>query len=190
MIAFEQVVARVLEQDGYWTRTSFKVQLTPAQKAKIGRTSSPRWEIDVLAYRPGTNDLLVVECKSYLDSRGVLVAAVDGSNPVAGKRFKLFNDPVLRKEVLSALVKQLKLPAKPTVTLCLAAGRIATEKDLTALLGHFAAKKWRLITRADLRDGLKLIGEAGYENDQVSIVAKLMSDEPRRRVVRRTMPSL
>lgn len=51
MDAFESIVAWVLEQEGYWVRTSYKVNLTKSEKRNIGRPSSPRWEIDMLAVR-------------------------------------------------------------------------------------------------------------------------------------------
>jgi hypothetical protein len=47
--AFEQVIAELLWRNGYWVQTSFKVELTKLEKIKIGRPSSPRWEIDIVA---------------------------------------------------------------------------------------------------------------------------------------------
>jgi hypothetical protein len=48
MDAFEQVVAEILWTNGHWTQTSYKVSLTKEEKRRIGRASSPRWDIDVL----------------------------------------------------------------------------------------------------------------------------------------------
>jgi hypothetical protein len=48
--AFEQVVRDILWLHCYWDRTSVKVNLTRQDKLRIGRASSPRWEIDVVAY--------------------------------------------------------------------------------------------------------------------------------------------
>ncbi|MFH1923025.1 MAG: hypothetical protein ABIP48_24440, partial [Planctomycetota bacterium] len=61
MDAFESVIASILDRQGFWTRTEVKVELTKQEKRDIGRPSSPRWEIDVVAYQPGTNELRVVE---------------------------------------------------------------------------------------------------------------------------------
>src|SRR4026208_1937389 len=107
MDAFESVVAALLERKGYWTRTSVKVNLTQEEKREIKRPSSPRWEIDVVAYKASTNSLLVVECKSYLNSYGVKFAAFDGGSGVDASRFKLFNDKVLRKVVFNRLSMEL-----------------------------------------------------------------------------------
>jgi hypothetical protein len=51
MDAFENVMALLLRRHGCWTATSVKVELTKEQKVAIGRPSSPRWEIDLLAYK-------------------------------------------------------------------------------------------------------------------------------------------
>jgi hypothetical protein len=77
MDAFEQVVSEILWRDGFWVRSSVKVELTPEDKKAIGRTTSPRWELDVVAYRPSDNVLRIVECKSYLDNPGVGVDWID-----------------------------------------------------------------------------------------------------------------
>lgn len=55
MDAFEQIVAMLLDRDGYWTQTSHKVELTKAETVKIGTPSCPRWELDVIAYKPESN---------------------------------------------------------------------------------------------------------------------------------------
>lgn len=78
MDAFEQVVAEILWTQGYWVRTSVKVNLTKAEKMHIDRSTSPRWELDVVAYSAQTNVINVVECKSYFKlagrpSRGIYI---------------------------------------------------------------------------------------------------------------------
>jgi len=132
--AFERVVVSLLEREGFWVRSSFKVELTKDEKVNIGRPSSPRWELDVVGYRARDNELRVVECKSYLDSRGVAMAAFDGSNPKAAKRFKLFAEPQTRAVVLRRLEEQLlalgAIRPGPRITLCLAAGRIVSSADV------------------------------------------------------------
>jgi hypothetical protein len=70
MDAFEQLVSEILSMDGYWVRTSVKVDRTKPEKVLIGRPSSPRWELDIVAYSGRDNLLRLVEYKSYLDSRG------------------------------------------------------------------------------------------------------------------------
>jgi hypothetical protein len=92
MDAFESLIASLLEREGFWVRSGVKVELTKEEKRIIGRPSSPRWELDLVAYKGGINELRVVECKSYLDSRGVSIQAVDGSDDRYASRFKLFKE--------------------------------------------------------------------------------------------------
>lgn len=178
MDAFEQVVAEILWREGYWVRTSVKVELTKEEKRAIDLPSSPRWELDVVAYKPSQNQLLAVECKSYLDSPGVKLHGFDGSNDKAATRFKLFNKPKLREVVFDRLRKQFEetgscLP-NATVKLCLACGRIATDIDREGLRKHFDEQGWELWDETWLRDRLKHMSTGGYENQISAVVAKLI----------------
>ena len=180
MDAFEQLVSEILWMEGYWVRTSVKVKLTPAEKRQIGRASSPRWELDIVAYSARDNVLKVIECKSYLDSRGVKLHAFDGSNDKSAKRFKLFTENKLRRIVL----KRLRLQFAETgacrtnseVKLCLASGRIATDTDRTGLHKHFAKKGWELWDEDWLRERIKRMADPkeSYENQVSAVVAKLL----------------
>lgn len=177
MQAYELLVAALLEREGYWVKGSFKVKLTKEDKHKIGRPSSPRWEIDVVAYRPGDRQLLAVECKSYFDSRGVTYEAVaKGSKD--DTRYKLFVDENLREVVLGRLVLQLhedkSIAPDSTVRLCLAAGRIATNADRTSLKTYFDQNGWLLLDETWARDGLRHLAEGGYENSVAAVAAKLL----------------
>ncbi len=132
MDAFEQVVAEILWREGYWVRTSFKVELTKEEKRLIGRASTPRWEIDVVAFNAQRNEIKAIECKSYMDSRGVKFIGFDPSSSESS-RYKLFNDNNLREIVFGRLRTQLaeKGMCTPTtiVKLCLACGRVASSDD-------------------------------------------------------------
>src|SRR5882724_12874486 len=105
MDAFESLVSMLLRHQGFWTTPSFKVELTKEEKRQIGRFSCPRWEIDLVAYKGSTNEILAVECKSFLDSTGVTFR--NGQfEPI--ERYKLFTDSNLRSVVLDRLVKQVQ----------------------------------------------------------------------------------
>src|SRR5262245_50181400 len=105
MQSFESLIAMLLTHEGYWTATSVKVNLTKEDKQRIGRASCPRWEIDVLGYRAKSNELLVVECKSLLDSTGVLFQS--GKFVSKNNRYKLFSEPRTREVVCARLTEQL-----------------------------------------------------------------------------------
>jgi len=178
MDAFEQVVSEILWMEGYWVRTSVKVDLTKEEKVRIGRPSSPRWELDIVGYSGRDNVLRVVECKSYLDSRGVVFRAFDGSDAKSAERYKLFSDDNLRSVVFDRLRIQLAdcgaCAPDAAVNLCLACGRIATTADRDGLHRHFAAKGWELWDERWLRDRLQKMAEGGYENQVSAVVAKLL----------------
>lgn len=176
MDAFESLISMLLRHNGYWTIPSFKVELTKDEKQEIGRFSSPRWEIDLVAYKGSTNEVLAIECKSFLDSRGVVFQAGE-FKPI--KRYKLFTDPTLRKVVLKRLAKQLvetgACASKPRVTLCLAAGKIAGGTVMaTALKGHCNQMGWTLFDDAWILKRLTTASESGYENDVAFVVSKLL----------------
>jgi hypothetical protein len=175
MDAFEQVVSEILWHQGYWVRTSVKVELTKEEKRTIGRPSSPRWEIDVVAYSARENMLRLVECKSYLDSPGVKQSGFDGSDP---SRYKLFNEPALREAVFSRIASQLydsgACALNPTIKLCLACGKIASESHRAYLLTHFKAQGWELWDEHWLQTSLISLAKGKYENQVSSVVAKLL----------------
>ena len=108
MDAFEIIIGRIFEHRGYWVKCGFKVERTKSEKRRIGLPNAPRWEIDLLAYKSATNELLVIECKSFLYGPGVRYAAVVRSDHRSSDRYKLFNNELLRQVVLNRLVKQLE----------------------------------------------------------------------------------
>jgi hypothetical protein len=176
MDAFEQLVSEILWMDGYWVRTSVKVELTKEEKRIIKRPSSPRWELDIVAYNGRNNLLRVVECKSYLDSLGVQAKGFDATSDNA-VRYKLFNDPMLREVIFRRLQLQFfeagLCPADPTVRLCLACGKIK-ESGRTAIRQIFAEQDWDLWDEAWLREWLARMAATGYENQISAVVSKLL----------------
>ncbi|HLZ11415.1 MAG TPA: hypothetical protein VKP58_02405 [Candidatus Acidoferrum sp.] len=181
MDAFEQVVSEILLFEGYWVRTSVKVELTPRDKRAIGRPNAPRWELDIVAYNVRDNLLRVVECKGYLYSRGVTFASLDGTSEGSAKRFKLFVDSHLRKVVFGRLCKQFTKSGacrpKPRVKLCLACGHIATDHDREKLKNHFTKRGWELLDERWLKGKLYEMAENCYENKVPIVVTKLVEDQ-------------
>jgi hypothetical protein len=177
MDAFEQVIAGLLFQEGYWVNQSFKVELTKEEKKEIGRPSSPRWEVDLLAYCGTSNELLVVECKSYLDSGGVTAAHITEGNK-AKSRYKLFVDKKLREVVfrrLAAQTHELGLtPAGLKPRLALAAGKIRNEKDMEMLTKHFQDMGWKLFDPHWIVSHLLSSADESYFDSIPHVVSKLI----------------
>jgi hypothetical protein len=178
MDAFEQLVSEILWMEGYWVRTSVKVELTKEEKRQIDRPSSPRWELDIVAYRGRDNLLRVIECKSYLDSRGVVLSGFAGGEGRSAERYKLFTDERLRTVVFNRLRLQFAESGacgpNADVKLCLACGRIATDADRAGLHKHFAERGWELWDEPWLREHLKRMSGRSYENQVSAVVAKLL----------------
>jgi hypothetical protein len=156
--------------------------LTPEDKQSAGvspKRSSE--EIDVVAYSGRKNLLQVVECKSWIHSRGVTLAAFDGAgvpfNKKDGQHFQLFNKPKLREIVFARLREQFVASgacrSNANIKLCLASAHIV-DGHRNELRQHFAEKGWELWDEAWLEEQLKLMSERGYENQVSAVVAKLL----------------
>ena len=183
MDSFEALVALLLEREGLWVRSGVKVELTKEEKRRIKRPASPRWELDLVAYKATTNEVRIVECKSFLDSPGVNIGGFDGSRPQDISRYKLFHERVLLKTVVGRLVAQLEAAgacrASPKVVLCLAAGKIRSDRDRAALRAHFAKRGWHLYDDAWIIQRVRQMASSGYEDNVAAVVAKLIERAPK-----------
>ena len=179
MDAFESIIASLLWEEGYWTTIGYKVNLSKEQKVELGKHSMPRPEIDIVAYRASDNQLLWVECKSYLDSTGVKIKHLNGEDKKGAQRYKVFTWPAYRQLVTSELLKQLeketRIRPNPTINYCLVTGKIATDKDREALHQFFDENEWLLYDEYWVKERLEKLAAKGYENDVAVIVAKLFS---------------
>lgn len=165
----------LLRRDGYWTATSVKVDLTKEEKRLIGKASSPRWEIDVVAYKGSVNEILAVECKSFLDSIGVKFCNGQFDPETT---YKLFCNEMLRDTVLNRLKLQLSesgaCAKNPRAQLCMAVGHIASRTDRIELKRYFEMHGWRLFDEAWINEKLHDAADTSFENDIAHVVAKLL----------------
>jgi hypothetical protein len=180
MDAFEQLVAEILWDEGYWVQTSVKVRLTPAEKAAIGRPSAPAWELDVVGYRGATNTLIVIECKSFLDSTGVTFDELQPADGTSKGRYKLFCEPNLRKIILGRLAHQCADAGlcQPGVNpiLGMAVGKFK-KGHAERIRSLFTTQGWTLFDPDWLREKLKRLSTRSYQNQVSSVVAKLLLRE-------------
>lgn len=161
----------------YWVTQSYRVALTREEKSAVGKPSLPRLELDVLAYKPSDNEVLVVECKSYLYSQGVKYSDVVAKAAQKASRYKLFVDAHLRQTVFSRLKEQLYKQGmcneRTKLQLCLAVGKFYSQ-DESRLVGHFKQQGWRIFTPDWLCDQLLHAADEGYENDSACVVSRLL----------------
>jgi len=176
MDAFEELVAEVLRADGYWVHQGYKIDLSPEDKRALGNPSMPRPELDLVAYKAGTGELLSLECKSYFDSGGVHTRDLlpGGRN---AQRYKMFVNAELRETVLRRLAEQLvkggTVAGNPTPKLGLIYGH-ATAANTKILKSRFEANGWRLYGPEWLRIQLQRMALRSYDNQIASVVAKLL----------------
>lgn len=140
---FENIIKRLIEQDGYWVRQSVRVNLTKPEKVAIGKHSIPRPEIDIVGYKARCNELLIIEVKSYLDNPGVKYHELNQEYEIPDGRFKLFTCKNYRDIVFRRLVSDLfdygMIASTPDIRFGLAAGKIYA-KDESKLVEHFREK--------------------------------------------------
>ena len=176
MDAFEDIIAGLFRQKGYWTRQNYKIRLTVEEKRAVGKPSMPRPEIDILAYKPATNVLLWVECKSYLDSPGVRMSSFMGQDAIGSSLYKVFTNANYRQIAEKRLITQtleegLVLPGV-SLQYALVAGRIYSG-DNNLLHKHFELQGWLLFDSAWIKERLRELATLGYEDDVAVTVAKL-----------------
>jgi hypothetical protein len=174
---FENIVATLLEADGYWVRGSFKVDVTKEEKKQIGKHTIPRPEIDLLALRVQTNQVIAFEAKSYLDSSGVKLFDLQQEHEVPEGRYKLFTSKRYRDIVLSRLLEDLiskgMANKKTTIRLGLAAGRVYRQES-TQIRQFMNQNSWIFWSPEDIKERVTQLAQHGYENNAAMITAKIL----------------
>lgn len=175
---FEGIIKTLLEHDGYWVRQSFKVNLTKQEKRDIGKHSIPRPEIDILAFKPKENIVLVLEAKSFLDSPGVDVEKLKEKYEIPTGRYKLFTCAKYRKIVFSRLKKDLRASGmadgKTKLILGLAAGNVYKSKS-DEIKKLFNKNKWFFLSPEEIKEKVSALALKGYENEPAVITAKILN---------------
>ena len=203
MEAFESLCEILLRQVGYWVIPGIYVGLSQHDKDSLDETialpslgqrvfkSFPRTQLDLVAYKPAKNELLIIECKSFLDSSGIATgsfpyfrsAAVNqpASKKEVGrfKQYKLFQHPeyfaAVSKQLISNLTSMgmLSQTSVPSVHLMLACGRLA-DASSTQIRNEFRIRGWRFAGPRIIVRGLSRLRNLGYHNDPIVMTAKLL----------------
>jgi len=177
MNAFENIVRRYLEEEGYWVKQSVKVHISKEDKVAIGTYSMPTPEIDLVALNVERNELLLIEVKSFLDSYGVWLEAVTGKEIEAGKRYKLFTNSTFRKSITKTLkeeyIKRGLINENTQIKYALAAGNIYSDNE-RAIAEYFKKNGWILFTPNQIKEHVKKLAGKGWEDDLVTMAAKLI----------------
>ena len=177
MNAFESIVGRCLEEEGYWVRHSVKVGISKQEKRAIGSFSMPTPEIDIVALSVKKNELLLLEVKSLLGSYGVHFEAISGKDTKDAERYKLFTNSRFRQIVTRQLKKEYLdqglIGQDTTIRYGLAAGHIHSGDELK-IMDYFSKKGWILFTPAQIKEKVRGLSEKGWEDDLVTMTSKLI----------------
>ncbi len=177
MDSFEGLISTLLEAEGYWTRRSFKVNVTKAEKVAIGNHSMPRPEIDVLALNFKENHVIAMEVKSYLDSPGVKLADLRASHHKPEGRYKLFTSAHYRNVVFQRLHQDLiqcgMADETTTISLGLAMGKVYQGRA-AEVRAHLTAQGFIYWSPEDIREKVSALAKRPYENDSAIMVAKVL----------------
>lgn len=177
MDSFEGLISTLLEAEGYWTRRSFKVNVTKDEKKAIGNHSIPRPEIDVLAMSHARNEVIAMEVKSYLDSPGLRPEELQASHVKPEGRYKLFTSANYRGIVLARLHQDLidcgMADAKTNIRLGLAMGKVYQGRTAD-VRQHLDAQKFIFWSPEDIKEKVTALAKRDYENDPAIMVAKVL----------------
>jgi len=183
MNAFEQIIARYLEEEGYWVRQSVKVhEITKEDKRNLNNYSMPTPEMDIVALNVKENRLLVVEVKSLLDSYGVWYDAVCGRDREKyTKRYRLFWDSKFRGIITERLrqeyLKRGLINENTKISYALAAGKIHPLSDEARIRDYFSEQgDWVLFSPEDIKVKIRRFSEKGWEDDLIVMTAKLTKE--------------
>jgi len=177
MEALETIMSQLLEEDNFWVQKSIKVNLTKREKIKIGKPTTPRPEIDLIAYNQKANTLYLLEVKSYLDSLGVQIKDLKATNDTQKGRYKLLTSRKYRETVSKRLSKDLiakgLINKRTKISYGLIAGHVYRnqEQELKALIEK---KKWLFIGPSEIKEKIIKLAGKGYENNEITIATKIL----------------
>lgn len=180
MDAFENIIGQLLIDDKYWVRHSVKINLTAEEKRKINKPSTPRPEIDIVAYDVMADTVYLLEVKSYLDSPGVRLKEVAIEQKEQSGRYKLLTAKKYREVLSNRLMKDLHesghITNRTEVSFGLIAGKIYRNQEIE-MQKYFDQRGWLFWGPSIIREKIGGLAENRYENNAVTIAAKILLRE-------------
>jgi hypothetical protein len=133
----------------------------------------------VIAYKPSTNEILVIACKSYLDSPGVMLAGFMGKKIATKDVYKLFNRARLREGSArnadrATPSRRPACPLRARGARSVVANGWSTRKMSPKCGRSLQRKDGPSSDRAKVAFGLRAFADRGYENDVVTFVTKIL----------------
>ncbi len=170
--AFEEIVAVLLEADGYWVKRNVKFRMPASSDLRLEPLSI---ELDVVALRPtDPSEVLIVECKAYARSGGVdwTTFGLPRNGSARQHRYKLFWDVVRRDRIVTYLKNATITPDIPHI-FCLASAATAAGSH-TPILNYLTENGMRFFDQRWVKDRLERLGANDvYQNCVVSTLASI-----------------
>ncbi len=174
---FESLCKTLLEDDGYWVRQSYKIDLSKEQKKQLGKPSLPRPEIDLLAFNHRKNELLFIEVKSFLDSHGVRLQDLKEEHKFPEGKYKVVTCQMYRTIIESQLKHQLTeeglVSPKTKTRFGLIFGKVRPVDD-QGIQSFCHEKDWFYWSPDEVRARVTNLAQKGYENEPSVITAKIL----------------
>jgi len=177
MDAFEKIIGQLLEEENFWVRIGVKVNITKEEKRKIGKPSSPRPEIDIIAFDFKNNILYFLEAKSLIDSNGVDCKDVFCNDNEQKGRYKILTSEnyqnIVSKRLHNDWFNKGLINEKTVICFGLIAGKVYKNEE-KKLRDYFNEKKWFFWGPTEIKERIEKLANKGYENNEVTITAKLL----------------
>lgn len=177
MDAFELIIGQLLEEEKFWIRHCVKINLLPEEKRLIGKHSTPRPEIDIIAFDVRSNTIFLLEVKSYLDSPGVCYEDIVKEQEQQEGRYKILTSKNYGKVLSERLLRDWKekgvINADTKVNFGLIAGKIYKNKE-SELGEYIKSKGWLFWGPTIIKKKMTALADKDYENNAVTIAAKLL----------------
>jgi hypothetical protein len=178
MDAFEKIIGQLLQEEKYWVKHSVKINLTTGEKRSINKPSTPRPEIDIVAYDVNRDTIYLLEVKSYLDSTGVPYNEVAIEQKEQRGRYKLLTAKNYRSVLSTRLkqqwVEQGLIRSQTKISFGLVAGKIYRDQE-QQMIEYFNSQGWLFWGPTKIREKMVLLAGKGYENNAVTIAAKILT---------------
>lgn len=180
MNASECLLAELMEVDGWAAFPGYRVDITKAEKRKIGQPTLSMPEIDVVGLKHGR--VVWVESKTYMDSRGVQAKTLADGYSGPG-RVRVFNDRTYRDVVTKALLRQLSANgtigrSAPVVEYWFAAWKFSNSRSEDDARAMFDKQGWTLLDPPWFLRQLDALANTSYRDSTAALVAKLLLRNP------------
>jgi hypothetical protein len=181
MDSFEALVGHLLERQGYWVRRSVYVEITTDDRRRLDKPSLPRPQIDLVAYKPGDDELVLFEVKSYLDSVGVRLKDLKNET-WEDNRYKLLThrryQNIVSAALKAAFIKRGLIRRTTKIRFGLAAGN-TPPGDRAGVKEYAENQDWVYLGPEEIAKSLRELAEGDFFDSPFSYTAKMLVRNPR-----------